>query len=111
MAVAVRYRRLAKARRSVASHGGDEFGDLLGFAALVELSGHLTESTGPAFGDRAQHERLAPRGGWDVVADPNVQVRPDAPDRLHRGERVADRARAGEEVSTALLGGVQVQAP
>ena len=74
MARARRYRRLAKPGRSRASVLADRRArpaqwpataatksrDLFGFLALVEQRRHLAEAARAAFGDRVQHERLAP---------------------------------------------------
>src|SRR5271155_839635 len=108
MAAAVRYRRLAKPTRapiaeaSVARDGGNEVCDLFGFLALVEHRRHLPKAACATFGDRVFHERPAPGGRRDVIADAHVQIRADAPDRLHRGERMTDHAGTREQF-TALL--------
>src|ERR1017187_10746428 len=69
-----RQRRAPPRRRSVARDSCDEARHLFGFLALVEQRRHLPQAPRATFGDRVQHERLAPGGGGDVVADAPVEV-------------------------------------
>src|ERR1700693_1882460 len=103
-----RPRPTAASGRSVAGDGSDEVGDLFGFLAPVELRRHLAEAARAAFGDRVEHERLASRFGGDLAAHPDVEVRAGATDRLGARQCVAHPAGVREQVTTALLFGVQM---
>src|SRR5450755_3012260 len=61
--------RRPSAAASVAGDGRDEISDLFCFLALEEQRRHLPETAGATFGDRAQHKRLPPGRGGDVIAD------------------------------------------
>ena len=102
MAAAVRYRRLAKPAQPAAqwpATAATKLGDVFGFLALVQQRRHLPEAARAAFGDRVfSTSALRPAGGRDVVADAHVEVRADAPDRLDRGQRVADACRCARTV-------------
>src|ERR1700738_3016523 len=67
---------------SVTGDRRDEVGDLFGFPAQVEPSGHLPQAAGPPFADRIQHERPAPGRSGDVDPHAHVEVGPDAANRL-----------------------------
>ena len=90
--------RRATPAASVAGHGRDEVGDLFGFLALVEQRGHLPEAAGAAFGDRVQHERLAPRRTSRCLRPPAHRGSGPYARRLGRCERVADAHVCGRTV-------------